>query len=97
MENKQRVLFLSVHDSVRWQMAEGFLRSNVARASLPIQEAFLCKHPARGRHAETNDLSAGCLKLTARRPHERRTLRLHFRGADRRSPRQEIHMDFTSH
>jgi len=47
MENKQRVLFLSVHDSVRWQMAEGFLRSNLARASLPIQEAFLCKHPAR--------------------------------------------------
>src|SRR5215472_6341252 len=27
MEKKQRVLFLSVHDSVRGQMAEGFLRS----------------------------------------------------------------------
>jgi arsenate reductase len=27
MENKQKVLFLSVHDSVRGQMAEGFLRS----------------------------------------------------------------------
>jgi arsenate reductase (thioredoxin) len=27
MEKKQRVLFLSVHDSVRGQMAEGFLRT----------------------------------------------------------------------
>jgi arsenate reductase len=27
VEKKQRVLFLSVHDSVRGQMAEGFLRS----------------------------------------------------------------------
>ena len=30
MDNKQRVLFLSVHDSARGQMAEGFLRSMAA-------------------------------------------------------------------